>query len=108
MYRTFAEAFREALSEAKLSQTAFSVKYGFPKNAVWEYYNGYTVPLEKRKREIAIALGKPEEYFLEYGIGKEKQIIKKVKKEEKKTRPSDSLLKWGQVGGIGSKIKGVK
>lgn len=86
--RSFSEMFTEALEESNLSMLKFSREVGIPYTTIRAYAYGRISPMGKRKKEIAIALGKPEDYFL---CCKPKKRV--VKKDQQK-RMGDEKCKW--------------
>lgn len=60
---TFADRLKIAMEEAHLNQTALANMIGISKAAMSGYVSGKVTPPEKKKEQIALALGKPGEFF---------------------------------------------
>lgn len=75
----FHARFNDAVNESKLSLRELSEKTGIPENTLIQYKYGYSIPKKAyRRKRLAVALGKPENYFLNriaepqnYDAGKE-------------------------------------
>lgn len=61
--RTFAERLKSAMADANVNQAALAAMVGVSKGSVSGYVSGKTVPPEKKKAQIAIALGKEADFF---------------------------------------------
>lgn len=60
---TFAERLRSAMREANINQAMLAEITGISKGAVSGYVSGKINPPDKKKAQIAAALGKPEDFF---------------------------------------------
>ena len=60
---TFSERLRKAMEEAHLTQAALAGMVDVCKSSVSGWYNGKVNPPEKVKERIALALGKPHNFF---------------------------------------------
>ena len=63
---SFAEKLKQLMDELKLSQTRLSEHTGIGKSSICQYLSGKNEPSEKRKRQMARALGVQENYFIEF------------------------------------------
>lgn len=54
------------MEERDISQTGLSELTGIGKSSISQYLSGKNRPPEKRRRQIAAALGAPEDYFEEF------------------------------------------
>lgn len=62
----FAEKLNNLMGELGLSQTKLSELTGIGKSSICQYISGKNEPSEKRKRQMARALGVQENYFIEF------------------------------------------
>ncbi len=61
--RTFSERLKSAMEEVNLKQSALAAMVGVSKGAMSGYVSGKVNPPEKKKEQIALALGKSADYF---------------------------------------------
>lgn len=69
--RTFAERLKEALAETGLRAADLALLAGISKAAVSGYLSGSVHPPDKKKAQIALALGKAEDFFKKEAIQEE-------------------------------------
>ena len=61
--KTFAERLKEVMVEEHLTQAALANLVGVSAGAMSGYLSGKIVPPERKKEQIALALGKPGDFF---------------------------------------------
>lgn len=61
----FHKHLKEAMKELNINQTQLSNLTGIGKSSISQYISGKNIPEEKRRKEIATALGLEENYFEE-------------------------------------------
>ncbi len=62
--RSFAERLSDVLKESGLTQHTVVEMAGMSQHSISTYARGIRVPDEGKKKKIALALGKPEAFFL--------------------------------------------
>lgn len=62
----FAEKLESLMEERNISQTELSELTGVGKSSISQYVSGKNRPSESRRKQIASALGVPEDYFEQY------------------------------------------
>lgn len=77
---SFAEKLSDVIEKLNVNQKQFGELAGINKSTLSQYLSGKIEPLEKRKKEIAKAIGFNEDYFLE----SEDTVAQQLKRMNKK------------------------
>lgn len=83
---TFSERLKTTMKEMNLNQSQMCGLTGKSKASISQYLSGKQEPTERAKRDIALALGLPEGYFLP------DQVIRKQKVERLKPEEAASIM----------------
>lgn len=86
---TFAKKLKYILSEKDISQAELSRLTGIGKSSICQYLSGKNIPSDKRQKEIALAIGLPEDYF-----------SKEISKEPRPTRTKIPRLTLTETAGM--------
>ena len=100
----FAELLKKAMFELNLNQVKVSELTGCSRAAISQYVSGKNEPSQQKKMEIAVALGLPEDYFLQLDpepkIAADNVINVPVKVIAKLMKKSDEWVRQGLRDGV--------
>ena len=102
--KSFARQLREAMNEAHLNQTTLAAMVDISNGALSGYLSGKLTPPQKKQQRIALALGKPSDFFLirevDTGIAEDGGFKLSVKTAASLMGINESTLRIGLQNGV--------